>query len=103
MRVAVLGSGSSGNSVLVCSGGTNLLIDAGFSARAMAERLEILGVEPDAEHELRHFVAVQKLDFPLVADEPLPIAIDVDLERRNRRRGRAGTSQRARLERAGAR
>ncbi|MEQ1855588.1 MAG: MBL fold metallo-hydrolase [Longimicrobiales bacterium] len=48
MRVAVLGSGSSGNSVLVCSGGTNLLIDAGFSARAMAERLEILGVEPDA-------------------------------------------------------
>ena len=54
MRVAVLGSGSGGNSVLVCAGGddgsnakeTRLLVDAGFSARALCERLEILGIEP---------------------------------------------------------
>jgi phosphoribosyl 1,2-cyclic phosphodiesterase len=48
VRVAVLGSGSGGNSVLVCAGETRLLIDAGFSARALAERLEQLGVGPDS-------------------------------------------------------
>ncbi len=48
MRVSVLGSGSGGNSVLVCSGGTHLLVDAGFSARALAQRLALLGVDPDA-------------------------------------------------------
>jgi phosphoribosyl 1,2-cyclic phosphodiesterase len=52
VKVAVLGSGSAGNSVLVCSGspgeGTRLLIDAGFSARALAERLATLGVEADS-------------------------------------------------------
>jgi phosphoribosyl 1,2-cyclic phosphodiesterase len=50
MRVAVLGSGSGGNSVLVCAGHdgaeTRLLVDAGFSARALCERLEILGIDP---------------------------------------------------------
>lgn len=46
MRVAVLGSGSGGNSVLVWAGDTRLLVDAGFSARSLAERLELLGVEP---------------------------------------------------------
>jgi phosphoribosyl 1,2-cyclic phosphodiesterase len=48
--VAVLGSGSGGNSVLVCAGSageeTRLLVDAGFSARALCERLEILGIDP---------------------------------------------------------
>ncbi len=42
----MLGSGSGGNSVLVCAGATRLLIDAGFSARALGERLELLGIEP---------------------------------------------------------
>jgi phosphoribosyl 1,2-cyclic phosphodiesterase len=51
MRVAVLGSGSGGNSVLVCAGGdtaeeTRVLVDAGFSARALCERLELLGIDP---------------------------------------------------------
>jgi len=53
LKVAVLGSGSGGNSVLVCSGSgrtdeTRLLIDAGFSARALAERLTLLGIEPES-------------------------------------------------------
>jgi phosphoribosyl 1,2-cyclic phosphodiesterase len=34
--------------VLVCAGDTRLLVDAGFSARALTERLELLGVEPDS-------------------------------------------------------
>ncbi|HUF75578.1 MAG TPA: MBL fold metallo-hydrolase, partial [Longimicrobiales bacterium] len=46
MRVAVLGSGSAGNSVLVCAGDTRILVDAGFSARSLAERLGRLDVDP---------------------------------------------------------
>ena len=48
MRVAVLGSGSSGNSVLVSAGDTRILVDAGFSARSLAERLCQLEVDPNA-------------------------------------------------------
>lgn len=48
MRVVSLGSGSSGNSVLVEAGPdrrTKLLVDAGVSARILAERLARVGVE----------------------------------------------------------
>lgn len=50
MKVAVLGSGSGGNSILVCAEDTNLLVDAGFSGKRIAERLELLGVSPDDVH-----------------------------------------------------
>lgn len=46
MRLAVLGSGSSGNSVLVASGAHRLLIDAGFSCREMERRIEKVGEKP---------------------------------------------------------
>ena len=45
MKVTVLGSGSSGNSILVESGGVRLLIDAGFSGRDLERRLAAAGVE----------------------------------------------------------
>ena len=45
MRLAVLGSGSGGNSLIVESGGRRLLIDAGFSCRQIEQRLASLGVE----------------------------------------------------------
>ncbi len=48
LHLAVLGSGSSGNSALVCNGETRILVDAGLSARQIAERLESLGVDPDS-------------------------------------------------------
>ena len=48
MKVAVLGSGSAGNSVLVCSGDTRVLVDAGFSAKSLAERLDRLDVSADS-------------------------------------------------------
>lgn len=48
MRVSVLGSGSRGNAVLVEGGGTRLLVDAGFSARDLARRLERVEVEPES-------------------------------------------------------
>jgi phosphoribosyl 1,2-cyclic phosphodiesterase len=44
MRIAVLGSGSRGNAVLVESGGRRLLLDAGFSCREIEKRLAGLGV-----------------------------------------------------------
>ncbi len=47
MRIAVLGSGSSGNATLVRAGNTLVLVDAGFSARDLARRMERLGVAPE--------------------------------------------------------
>ncbi|NNL29630.1 MAG: MBL fold metallo-hydrolase, partial [Gemmatimonadetes bacterium] len=47
MRVSVLGSGSGGNSIYVEAGNTKLLVDAGFSAKAVADRLRLLGVDPE--------------------------------------------------------
>ncbi len=45
MRLCVLGSGSSGNSVLVASAATHLLIDAGLSGRETLRRLASVGVD----------------------------------------------------------
>ena len=48
MRVWVLGSGSAGNAVLVESGGTRILIDAGFPVRELAKRLSAIGVSGES-------------------------------------------------------
>lgn len=47
LRVTVLGSGSSGNAVVVESGGRRLLVDAGFSCRELERRLGEREVEPE--------------------------------------------------------
>jgi phosphoribosyl 1,2-cyclic phosphodiesterase len=47
VRIAVLGSGSRGNAILVASDRTRILVDAGFSGRQMERRLRAVGVEPD--------------------------------------------------------
>ena len=46
MRVWVLGSGSSGNAVLVECGESRVLVDAGFGTRMLAMRLKAIGVAP---------------------------------------------------------
>jgi phosphoribosyl 1,2-cyclic phosphodiesterase len=46
VRFASLGSGSRGNALLVESGNTRLLVDAGFGPREMSRRLERLGLVP---------------------------------------------------------
>lgn len=46
--MAVLGSGSGGNATLLECGKELLLIDAGLSAKQLALRMQLLGVEPDA-------------------------------------------------------
>src|SRR5262249_26148236 len=46
MKVWVLGSGSSGNAVLVEGQGTRVLVDAGFGSRTLGARLKLAGVDP---------------------------------------------------------
>lgn len=46
MKVSVLGSGSRGNATLVVAGDTKVLVDAGFSGRDLARRLDLLEVDP---------------------------------------------------------
>lgn len=46
MKFTVLGSGSTGNAVLISSERTNVLVDAGLSAREIVRRLGEVGVSP---------------------------------------------------------
>lgn len=45
MRIALLASGSSGNSLLVQSGSTSVLVDAGISARRLSQTARAAGVD----------------------------------------------------------
>src|SRR5262245_50240007 len=57
MKLTVLGSGSTGNAVLIVAGETRVLVDAGLSAREIARRLALVGED------------VQRLDGVLVTHE----------------------------------
>ena len=46
MKLWVLGSGSSGNAVLIESGESRVLVDAGFGTRTLSARLGAIGVAP---------------------------------------------------------
>lgn len=48
VRVTILGSGSSGNAILVESGSTRLLVDAGFSGVDLERRLAAVEVPPES-------------------------------------------------------
>jgi phosphoribosyl 1,2-cyclic phosphodiesterase len=48
VNVWVLGSGSRGNAVLLECGDTRVLVDAGFNAATLKERLEQIGVAPES-------------------------------------------------------
>ena len=45
MKFTVLGSGSTGNAVLISTEKTNVLVDAGLSAREILRRLAVVGVD----------------------------------------------------------
>src|SRR5690606_7870965 len=47
IKFTILGSGSTGNSILISSESTNVLIDAGLSAREIVRRLALLGLGPE--------------------------------------------------------
>ena len=57
MKLTVLGSGSSGNAVLIVAGNTRVLVDAGLSAKEITRRLALMGED------------VQLLDGILVTHE----------------------------------
>lgn len=46
MRMTVLASGSKGNSTLVASGRTRILVDAGLSARELVKRMKLAAEDP---------------------------------------------------------
>lgn len=46
IRFASLGSGSSGNAMLIQSGGTTVMLDCGFSCKETIKRLQLLNVAP---------------------------------------------------------
>lgn len=48
LRLCVLGSSSSGNSTWVASDTTSILVDAGFSARSIEQRLAAIGAAPSS-------------------------------------------------------
>ncbi|MFI5240057.1 MAG: MBL fold metallo-hydrolase, partial [Gemmatimonadales bacterium] len=48
MKVWLLGSGSRGNAVVLESGDSRLLIDAGFAASVLVERLRIADIAPES-------------------------------------------------------
>ena len=48
MKLWVLGSGSGGNAVLIESGESRVLVDAGFASRTLAMRLRSIGVAPES-------------------------------------------------------
>ena len=47
MRVTTLGSGSTGNAILIATERTKVLIDAGLSARETTRRMALMGVRPE--------------------------------------------------------
>jgi phosphoribosyl 1,2-cyclic phosphodiesterase len=57
MKISVLGSGSTGNAILIVGGETRVLVDAGMSAKEIARRLSLMGED------------VQRLDGVLVTHE----------------------------------
>lgn len=80
LEVWSLASGSSGNSFLIRGGRTTVLLDAGFSARAMRERISSVGVDPmsveaifltheHSDHMSGAGVTSRALSAPLVANE----------------------------------
>ncbi|HEY4033770.1 MAG TPA: MBL fold metallo-hydrolase [Ktedonobacteraceae bacterium] len=90
MRVVSLGSGSSGNALLIEAGPqgrTKLLIDAGLSARLLTQRLQSVNVQPSqlrgvlvthehSDHVLGLPIFIKRYSIPVVADPRTLIAIE---------------------------
>ncbi len=47
LKISILGGGSKGNSILIDSKNSAILIDAGFSRKELVKRLEILNTKPE--------------------------------------------------------
>ncbi|MEJ2471693.1 MAG: MBL fold metallo-hydrolase [Desulfuromonadales bacterium] len=84
MKVCLLASGSRGNAMLVDSGRTRLLIDAGLSARNIRQRLAQVGIDSGSITALlvthEHSDHIRGLG-PLVRQLDLPVYLQTDLAR----------------------
>ena len=82
MRISLLASGSRGNALLLSSGRTRILVDAGLSAREVCRRLESIGVAPESIDALlithEHSDHVRGLG-PLARRLRLPVYIHTDV------------------------
>ena len=109
MRVVSLGSGSSGNAVVIQSGETTVLIDAGFSARTLSRRLHQVDIAPSAiqavllthehsDHSCGALAFAAEHKIPLISDpatlkallrQPTPryAQVDCDVPQRSLRVG----------------
>jgi phosphoribosyl 1,2-cyclic phosphodiesterase len=81
MRMTVLASGSKGNSTVIASSRTRVLVDAGLSCRELLKRMAIAGEDPSAldailiTHEHQDHVAglavlARRLQIPVFFTEP---------------------------------
>jgi phosphoribosyl 1,2-cyclic phosphodiesterase len=81
MRMTVLASGSKGNSTVIASGRTRVLVDAGLSCRELLRRMEVAGEDPaklDAilvthehvDHVAGLAVLARRLGVPVYFTEP---------------------------------
>ena len=75
LMVHNLGSGSSGNAVLIVAGGTSLLIDCGVERRALLARLAALGCAPAtvAGVLVSHEHGDHARSLPMMVDAGIPI------------------------------
>jgi phosphoribosyl 1,2-cyclic phosphodiesterase len=98
VRVISLGSGSSGNALLVQSGETFVLVDAGFPARLLAGRLRSVGVAPASlsamllthehgDHACGALSLACQYEIPIVSD---PRTVDALLKQPSREARPAG-------------
>lgn len=87
LEVTILASGSAGNSALVRSGGTRILLDAGLSARRLQERLAACGASADSldavvlthehgDHTQALKVLCAKRDIPIYANRMTAAALE---------------------------
>ena len=79
LNITVLGSGSSGNAVLISLGNYGILIDAGFSRKELLKRLSACGIDPNiikallithehSDHISGARVIADFLDIPMFAN-----------------------------------
>lgn len=80
LEVSVLASGSSGNSIYISGGKTNILIDAGLSGKKIEKRMTQIGVSPDeldailvthehSDHVKGVGVLSRRYDLPVYAND----------------------------------
>jgi phosphoribosyl 1,2-cyclic phosphodiesterase len=81
MRMTVLASGSKGNSTVISSSRTRVLVDAGLSCRELLKRMSLAGEDPDTldailithehiDHVAGLAVLARRLNIPVFFTEP---------------------------------